>query len=339
MERDLSRIRQRRAERERLSAPTKPISPTKQSQVAVETDQNSPTAEDSQKLSAKEGEKARLDKDVVMSDPVNPQNTQSSVTLGSDDALKADEKGQAITSLKGMPQDSQNTAGLAISMPNDPPFKEADLPNDNGGNSHNLDMNANLVGTVNTSSDQVKNVDDFDFASMFDDPNLMPQSGTMDLDFDFSNNNTGTQNLLGDGSLDSMVLSNEDLSKAVPATNEDLDSLLPGLDNYVNASGDTAANKEPTITNPRAFDDAQASQDPSMKNTAVTALGEQPLENFDDFFNPADFNIGGGTDSNNNNHNNSNTNNKNNNHNNNNPLGDSQLGGFEEFDEDWFTNM
>lgn len=334
MERDLSRIRHQRAERKRLSAPIKPTSPPKQPFVPNETGMIPPTTKEPQEAPPNQGEKARLDKDVVMSDVVNLQNTQSSAAVELDSTLKADGKDHAMTSLEGMPQDSQNTTGLAISMPRDPILKDSELANDSVGTSTNLDMNVNLVGNGNAPSDQAKNIGDFDFESMFNDPNLMPQNGTMDLDFDFSPNDAGTQNLLGDNSLEGIVLSNEDLTKAIPATNEDLDSLLPGLDSYVNASGEPAANSAATNANPPASDIVQASQDPNGTSTAAPALGEQPHgeSNFGDFYNPADFNTGGITQSNNNDI-------HNNNQSNDNTLGGGQLGDFEEFSDDWFTNM
>ena len=306
MERDLSRIRQRRAERERLRAPTKPVSPPKQSPVQLETETKTLAGQELQKEPPNQGDKARLHQDVVMADPANLQNTQSSATLRSDGASKADDRDQAISSLEGMPQDSQNTTGLAISMPNDSVLKEHEPPNDNGGIATHLDISENPTGDGNAPTGQAKNVDDFDFESMFNDSNMMPQNGTMDLDFDFSNTDAGTQNTLADNPLDGMVLSNEDLSKAIPATNEDLDTLLPGLDSYVNANGETAANSQVSNINPPPHDAAQANQDSNIPNTTTTALGEQPIvePNFDDFFNPADFNTAVGTSSNGNNVNN-----------------------------------
>lgn len=86
-----------------------------------------------------------------------------------------------------------------------------------------------------TETPTTANLRESDFETMFDDTEAVR---TQELDFglDF----TAGVHDLNDASIENDPLQNEDLNNLNTASNEDINTLLPGLENYVNASDDFA---------------------------------------------------------------------------------------------------
>ena len=301
VERDLSKIRKKRAERERRPSPPSVKSPSKLLQTAGDDE----TAILAEILPTTQGGLQQHDQDTTIPDAPFETNGVLSIAAGSSESMKLDGNEQAITSLEGMPQDTQNTTGLAISIPNDPK---------SGSNADDI------LAELAQPSDATKNDEDFDFDSMFNDTGMVAQDGTIDFDMDFSTEGNNTQNIMGDAGMEGISLNNAELSNAMPATNEDLNSLLPGLENYVNASNDPnvsnpVGNGAATLENLQIPDNANG-VGTNLPPAAETALADS---SFEDFFNAADFNMneGNGTGEEI-------------------QIGDGNFEGFSEFNEDWF---
>lgn len=115
---------------------------------------------------------------------------------------------------------------------NPPPASE--VPNTSkvitGGQNDSINQSEQPTETPTTA-----NLRESDFETMFDDTEAIR---TQELDFglDF----TAGAHDLNDTSFENGPLQNEDLTNLNTASNEDINTLLPGLENYVNASDDFA---------------------------------------------------------------------------------------------------
>ena len=301
MERDLSKIRKNRAERDRRPSPRISSSPAKPLQ-AIDKEEDEIVAEIQ---SPAQEILQNLEQDTVIPDAPIHIGELSSDAIQTSELAKRDDKEQAITSLEGMPQDSQNTAGLAISIPENP--KSASKPDE-------------ILATLPQPSDAAKNGEDFDFDSMFSDTGMVAEGATIDFDMDFSTEGNSTQNILSETGMEGISMNNAELANAMPATNDDLNSLLPGLENYVNATND------PNATNPvgngtATLENIQIPENADLVSTTLPPTTDPAAadSNFDDFFNAADFNT---TEANGNSEEFQ--------------IGDGNFDGFGEFDDNWF---
>ena len=301
MERDLSKIRIKRAERERQPSRSAITSPTKlqetsgeEAKVTLATTQ-SPAVEIQQ----------AGDQDTVIPDaPIQPNGNMSEAAQKRDN-VEAEAKNEAIISLEGMPQGSQNAAGLAISL---------------SGDENAAAKTDELLAELPQPLGESKDGDGLDFDSIFNDAEMIPQDGTLDFDMDFSLEGNGTQNILGDTSMEGINFGTSELVNAVPASNEDLNSLLPGLENYVNATNESHTSAPPG-TNATSLDNVPMPADGNNASTSVPPAAESALADtsLEELFDAADFdanqaNSNGGELQ----------------------IGDGHFEGFEEFNDDWF---
>ena len=77
-----------------------------------------------------------------------------------------------------------------------------------------------------------------DFDSMFDDNKMGGDGNLMDFDLDFSAGSGMDQELINEPSLDNVGIGNEDLARFNASSTEDINTLLPGLENFVNSADD-----------------------------------------------------------------------------------------------------
>lgn len=156
------------------------------------------------------------------------------------------------------------------------PSLASEVPNTSkvipGGQSDSINQSEQPTETPTTA-----NLRESDFETMFDDTEaIRTQELNFGLDF------TASAHDLNDTSFENGPLQNEDVTSLNTASNEDINTLLPGLENYVNASDDFATIGFTT--------DTTLSNNNSAK--AKDALAPQALEpvlaesNFDDLFHP-----------------------------------------------------
>lgn len=131
------------------------------------------------------------------------------------------------------------------------------------------------------------------FESMFNDIEQPTNASSLDFDLGFSN----SQDLLNDPVFDNIDLGNTEEAAALNATSaEDINTLLPGLENYVNDGGDFSMIDFPTNTMPQltvATTNAPTeSTIVGANNTGGTGQAAEmaPMEsNFDDLFGSGDW--------------------------------------------------
>ena len=226
-----------------------------------------------------------------------------------------------VASLEGMPQDSQNTAGLAISMPDDTETKTPQPVNEPAP-AQTLPSGAitDLGNTTDQPDDPNKIEEEINFDALFDDTEVVPQDGPLDFDFDFTTGDDATQDIMNGAGLEGVDMTSADIANALPSTSEDLNSLLPGLESCVNDT-EEAANKVPN-SNPPPRDQTQTEQ-ANENGTEVQGIAQPPLDNggLDDFFSGANFDStegAGNEDSN--------------------LFGDDSFGQMEDFSDDWWKD-
>ena len=301
MERDLSKIRMKRAERERR--PSHPATASPENPPEISTEEGNASLATVQNPMT--GVQQLRDQDTVLPDApaqVNETVPEAAQTSGS---AEAGTKNQAIISLEGMPQDSQNAAGLAISMP------------DNENATAKTDE---LLAELPQAPGEAKTVDELDFDSMFNSAEMISQDGALDFDMDFSLEGNDSQNILGDTSMEGINFGTSDLVNAVPATSEDLNSLLPGLESYVNATNEPNAGA-PAGISATPLGDVPIPADRQNVSTSAHPTAEPALADTDleDFFNTTAFDMnqanGNGEEL---------------------QTGDGNFEGFEEFNDDWW---
>lgn len=308
IEHDLSSIRIQRAERERKANTAFAKVPVDEGNI----DHNSATGiaeEDAtNQVEVPHGE------DVAMTDVLIQSALQGADSSAPITALQAAGTQQAINAVQSMPQDSENSSGLAITIPAGSTNKTEDTTKTADVKETPSRGATNVVSHGDQPLETPK-TNNFDFESMFNDADLVAADGTMNFNLDFSASDNNTLNVL-DGGFEDITMSNPDLANGGPTTNEDINTLLPGLESYVNAGdmiGDASvpvASMLP-VASQAAVPDAVTSA--AMASTESVAIDSS----FDDFFTNGDFVATGGEG-------------------NNDLIGDGNFEGFEKFDDDWF---
>lgn len=131
------------------------------------------------------------------------------------------------------------------------------------------------------------------FESMFNDSEQPTNASSLDFDLGFSN----SQDLLNDPVFDNIDMGNTEEATNLNATSaEDINTLLPGLENYVNDGGDFSMIEFPPTTIPElTIATTNAPAEPTaagVKNMGGTGQAAEmaPMEsNFDDLFGSGDW--------------------------------------------------
>lgn len=160
---------------------------------------------------------------------------------------------EVIGTGQGMPQDSENSAGLAITMPSDPISTGQGQPKN-----ENQQPGDGMMDTSDPANAEF-------FESMFND-DLVSADDTINFgDFGFSMDTTTNQPLNTDSTLQTPSLPNVDLNTMTSTSNEDINSLLPGLENYVTGSDFSNISNMPTT-----FTNQPDTNQTTTKTTATT---------------------------------------------------------------------
>ena len=275
MERDLRNIRKKRAERDRARDRANGIpSPGALAKEAEEADQqaNASALEDAaQARVLGEGEETLMDEHGNL-------------------IAKADED-KVIGTGQGMPQDSENSAGLAITMSTDTATNGQDQPK------HEDQQPADAMNASDAMMDTSDAANVEFFESMFND-DLVSADDTLNFgDFGFSMDTNTNQTLNNDSTLQNSSLPNVDLNNIASTSNEDINSLLPGLENYVTGSdfsninipatsAQPDTNQATTATNTTTNVASSAAPAPDATGVTTTVADNSTLD--DSFF---DFNF------------------------------------------------
>ncbi|KAL9104852.1 MAG: hypothetical protein Q9163_000238 [Psora crenata] len=255
--------------------------------------------------------------DEVMADVVEHIAGQSKDEACAKEPVNMDEERTIIAS-EGMPQDSQDATGLAISIPQNSKLNGVGaLESRNKGGIDNSKPDMEMPAGANGPSEETAN-QDFDFDSMFNDADLVASDEPMNFELDFAANGNGTKALLGENTTGVVTSSNNtDIANALPTTSEELNSLLPGLEAYANTPNESSINNPAahTMITPEA-NQGSVGQTTGAKTQAATEPVQESA--FDEFFNLADLNAV--EDSNSAEQ----------------VVGDGNFEGFEEFNDDWF---
>ncbi|CAD6568022.1 MAG: hypothetical protein ASARMPRED_001386 [Alectoria sarmentosa] len=317
MERDLSLLRKKRVERERIANGLKAQPSPEEVTGIPQLNENVPVEASPANNTAQSPGKVNGE-DTIMVD-----SALEAGLIGSNDEPQAEvpQNNDNITSDPGMPQDAENSIGLAIVMPQDSTTEAIKPPKSSEKKFGGATPAAETLLDSNTA--------ELDFESMFNDTDLTAGDGTMTFSLDFTSdanlnqdvlNDRAFENIemskdvLNDSAFEKIEMSNADLSNLGATTSEDINTLLPGLENYVNAGTDFS-----NINIPVASSLPETSQITSVGTVgAPTQTSAQPAivdSTFDDIFASGDFSIDGTGDD---------------------GMGAGNLGDFEDFDEDWF---
>ena len=178
---------------------------------------------------------------------------------------------KVIDTGRGMPQDSEHSAGLAITMSPDP----TSTSQEQSKNNEQQSADGTNAAEVMMDTSDAANVDFFE--SMFNDDDLVNADDTMSFgEFNFSIENTASQAHPNDSTLQNTTINNIDTNNVTSTSNEDINSLLPGLENYVTGSDFSTVGMPVTSTQPE-----------SAQSTKVAPSGAPAADvhtNFDDDF-------------------------------------------------------
>lgn len=244
MERDLRNIRKKRAERDRARDRANGIP--------------SPGA-----LAREADEKAQQANASAFEDTAQVQvPSEGEETLMDEHGVAKTDEDKVIGTGQGMPQDSENSAGLAITMPSDAATNGQDQPK----NEDQQPVDGMNASDAMMDTSDAANVEFFE--SMFND-DLVSADDTINFgDFGFSMDTNTNQTINSDSTLQNSSLPNVDLNNIASTSNEDINSLLPGLENYVTGSDFSNINIPATSAQP---DTSQATTTTTTTTVASSA--------------------------------------------------------------------
>ena len=304
MERDLSLLRKKRIERERVASGLT-AQPSPEDTVAVPQPNENGPSESSPTNNTAQNAGETKEEDTIMLDSASVVDF-----VGSEEKPQAEahpiKDGDNITSDQGMPQGAENSMGLAITMPVDSATETAEPPKSPEKKSSGATPAAEVPLDTGTA--------DLDFESMFNDTDLTGGDDAMDFGLDFTSDANLNQDVLNDSAFANIEMSNADMPNLGATTSEDINTLLPGLENYVNAGTDFS-----NINISVAPSLPETSQGASVGTVSAPAqVSAPPVEansSLDDLFGSGDFSIDGTGDD---------------------GMGTGTFGDLEDFDEEWF---
>lgn len=301
MERDLSLLRKKRVERERIANGLK-AQPSPEDAVAIPQPNETGPSETSPANNTAQTSGETREEDTIMVDSALEVDF-----IGSDSKLQAtappNKDSDNITGDQGMPQDTENSMGLAINMPAASTTETTELPK----SPEKKSSGATPAADVPLESSAA----DLDFESMFNDTDLTGGDDDMNFGLDFSTDGNLNQDVLNDSAFANIEMTNADMSNLGATTSEDINTLLPGLENYVNAGADFSnINLSVPSTLPETSQVGTVGAPAQVSAPSVVADST-----LDDLFGSGDFAMDGTGDD---------------------GMGTGTFGDLEDFDEDWF---
>lgn len=272
MERDLAVIRKKRALREGVKIPMPAPSPI---DVPIETNKEAMQIEEPQ---ITDGDLSTVDTDV----------SKAHLQGGADsDQPLLSEEGMMMID-PSIPQDTVDSAGLAISIPGELNTVEKEGPKPSIGTNQGTGAKMEDIMGISTGQEPQGETDglDLDFESMFNDANFAAADGSIDFNVDFSNTDQQANQGQPDNAFGDFAAPGIDLGNAQPAANEDITGLLDDVFNQAEDAVGGAAN--PASTAPEESKGHTMSAEP-------TASGVVASE-FDDLFGNDTFDLGADDD-------------------------------------------
>lgn len=261
MERDLALIRSKRAERDRAAGFLKAPSP--------DDDLVTKAEEENEALDmtrTDDGSEIKRNGDVVMVDGHSePLATELAGTNMSIKAMKLDFDG-SDPALQGIAQ-----------------YAKASITIDTQKSSPNAATKEQEVHDQLMETPTTANLGDAAFESMFNDTDNADGDDLMD--YDFSAGTNINQEILNDAAFDSIPINNGALTNLNSTSNEDINSLLPGLENHLDATNNFST----------VFSTTVPESDTKPNEAAITAADPQGFEsaptesNFDELFPSSEF--------------------------------------------------
>lgn len=244
-------------------------------------------------------------------------NTVANLTFDNNDVTENTVRTEPFSIPDSLPQDPNEPKGLAISIDQAPSTSATADP---------AKPEPAMAADPDEASLQIDaippNLSSADFESMFEDSELPGANDEIDFDLEFPSDNANDPTALMDASaFDNMAMTHTEPAgnPNLGSADEDLATLLPGLENYVTDSNEFQL---PNMSGSQLFDDHNDdSQKPTDGNPALGNQGEgnkqdtstfnQPMieSSFEDMFGLDSYMNG---------------------------TGDDELGGTGDFDEDWF---
>ena len=287
MERDLSLIRTKRAEKERAAAGSKPPSPSygENTITPLRADMTTMNAESGETL--KKDPKKNEAEDVIMTNGPSNSGMHEEIRreTGENQLATPKESGDPATSILNV--GVEGAVESVVSAEATENAKEEAKPNQ-------TDFEAITQPAHASGTPTIPDFQDVNFESMFNDNGTTDDNDQMEFNLDFTNDASTAEDFLNDSAFENIAMGNEEV-KNLSASNEDINTLLPGLESYVNAGEDFSLTDVPG-SNSAALPEVTITSE--MSNPAVAAPVEQaPIEsNFDDFFASVNYMDEGGDD-------------------------------------------
>ena len=272
MERDLRLVERQRADRDRANGTLVNPSPPKEADESIPTDVANGLDSILMDLAGEHPEGSHLTQEQATNTVVD--NSQTTVVNALENAGD-----RAVTVAHEMPQDSENSIGLAITLPPDDSAKGLEQPKSPG-------KVAEVAAPIDTSLDMQDGVD-IDFESMFNDTDPKAIDNALNFDFGLPSEPAVPQGLLNDNSFNDINLNTTDMANLPASTNEDIDSLLPGVENYFNSETDFS-----NINIPLATRLPEGTQPTKTSNIAAPAQNAPEVTMADTSFDDNFFGLG-----------------------------------------------
>ncbi|MCJ1274938.1 hypothetical protein MMC21_002737 [Puttea exsequens] len=282
MERDLRLIRQKRAERDRANGMLPALSPVKQekdvSQKAGETSSDVALMSQAEAFNAGEITATQTQISNAPAPIAQMQELPSAIPSG-----------EATDVAPDLPQNTKEPAAAVITIPSHPAIENQSQQEETQANAPET-MSAEQEARLNPTD-----VADLDFESMFNDTGLVTNEDPINFDLDFSTEGA-SQDIMNDSAFENITMSDADLANAAPTSNEDINSLLPGLENYVNADTDLTSLRLPPASTASVTSQGAAIGASVTAATVPTQSSTEAMPadaNFDNLFEGLDFSMDG----------------------------------------------
>lgn len=309
MERDLRLVQQRRIERDHANGIGLDASPPNEVGDIVLPETEIHGEEMLIDNTVDDPEALQLVADIVVErTPVPGANVAAPETSPTDEQAPRNANQKDVITEQRMPKDSANSTGLAITMSSDGIAHSPEGTNV----AENKLTEPGAAAEAPVDMSEAVNID---FDSIFNDTDMDGAEDALNFDFGVSTDPAMGQSILNDTSFENSTMSNAnnaDLANVSLNANEDIEGVLPGLENYLNTDTDFSNISISAVTTL-----AETSQTPAVPAERVATTAEAPAQgpnnpvttqtSFDNFF--EDFDMGGTDD-----------------------LGDGTLGDLDDFD-------
>ena len=287
MERDLALVRTKRAERERAAAGLKPPSPSyrENSDTLVKGDMN---IESGEKMN-REPEKNDAE-DVIMTNGQSNSGTHDETGIeNGENQVETHERNENLATSK-LNVGVGDVVGLTALVEAPENTKEQTKPGQ-------TDFEATTQPAQALGTPTIPDFQDVNFESMFNNDEEANGNDQMDFDLDFATDTNTAEDFLNHSAFENITMSNEEV-KNLNTSNEDINALLPGLENFVNAGDEFSLTDIPASNSAVLHETNNGSGTTNPATSAIVAPVEQaPIEsNFDDFFASGNYMDEGGDD-------------------------------------------